>query len=276
MKKALLILAVSLLAFTANAGTITRSFNNLKEFDGINISNSFDATLIKGDDYSATVTIDTYYDDYLDVSIVGTVLYVRMKELPPSLKNLTRKTMDITITVPSITRLYLTGTASVTSDDEWVTPVEQFTLNLSGASKAEKLRISGAALKAEISDASKCSVIGDFISLDADISGASAATFSSEADDITLKTSGTSKATFVGKAESINAICTGSSYMEGSALKVNDAVIKCKGASKATIEAQESLDVDLTGASTCHYRSKNDALKVTPSISRASSFKKIN
>ncbi|MBQ7253170.1 MAG: DUF2807 domain-containing protein [Bacteroidales bacterium] len=276
MKKALLILAATMLAFTANAGTITRSFNNLKNFDGINISNSFDATLVQGDDYSATVTIDTYYEEYLDVSVVGTVLYVRLKELPHSIKNLTKKTMDVTITVPSITRLYLTGTATVTSDSEWISPVEQFTLNLSGASKAEKLRISGTALKAEISDASNCSVIGDFVSLDIDISGASAATFSSEAEEITLKATGTSKATLVGEAESINALCTGSSYMEGSSLKVNDAVIKCKGASKAVIEAQESLDVDLTGASTCHYRSKNDALKVTPSISRASSFKKIN
>ena len=276
MKKALLILAVSLLAFTANAGTITRSFNNLNKFDGINISNSFDATLVQGSDYSATVTIDTYYEEYLDVSVVGTVLYVRLKELPHSLKNLTKKTMDVTITVPSITRLYLTGTATATSDNEWVSPVEQFTLNLSGASKAEKLRISGTALKAEISGASNCSLIGDFVALDVDVSGASAVTLSSEAEDITLKATGTSKATLFGEADSINAICTGSSYLEGSSFKVNDAVIKCKGASKAIIEAQESLDVDLSGASTCHYRSKNDALKVIPNISRASSFKKIN
>lgn len=276
MKKALLILAVSLLAVTANAGTITRSFNNLKNFDGINISNTFNATLVQGDEFSATVTIDTYYDEYLDVSVVGTVLYVRLKDLPHSLKNLTRKTMDVTITVPSINRLYLSGSSYATSEYEWVSPMEPFGLNVSGASKTEKLRISGAALKIEVSGASNCSVIGDFASLDAEISGASATTFSGDAEDITLKLSGTSKATIIGTADNINAVCTGSSYLEGSTLKVNDAVIKCKGASKAIIEAQESLDVDLSGASTCHYRSKNDALKVIPNISRASSFKKIN
>lgn len=276
MKRAVLIMAAMILAISANAGTITRNFNNLKSFDVINISNAFEAEVIQSDDYSATVTIDTYYEDYLDVSVIGTVLYVRLKDAPRKLRDLTRKTMKVNIFVPSLQKIYLSGTATVRSTDQWTSPMEQFVVNLTGASKAEKLRLSGGALKAEVSGASTLGVTGDFATLDVDISGASAATFSGDAEDITVNATGTSKVTVIGDAESLNSNCAGSSYMDGSSLKVANATIKCSGASKTTIEANESLDVELKGASTCHYRSTNDALKVIPSISRASSFKKIN
>ena len=276
MKRAVLTLVAATLAISASAGTITRNFNNLKSFDGINISNSFDATIVQSDDYSATVTIDTYYEDYLDVSVIGTILYVRLKDTPHKLKELTRKTMKVTINVPSINRLYLSGASSARSDDQWINPMEPFTLSITGASKAEKLRLGGASLKADVSGASNGSVVGDFASVDLDISGASAFTISGDAEDIDVNTSGTSRATFIGKAESIESTSSGSSCMDGAALRVDTAVIKCSGASKATIEVNEALDVDLSGASTCHYRTKNDALKVVPSISRASSFKKLN
>ena len=276
MKRAVLLLVAMIMTLSANAGTITRNFTNLKRFDGINIGNAFDATVIQGDDYSATVTIDTYYEEYLDVSVIGTMLYVRLKETPRKLRDLSRKTMNVTISVPSLNKIYLSGTSSLRSTDLWTSPMDQFVVSVTGASKAEKLRISGGALKAEVSSAATLSVVGDFATLDVEISGASAATFSGNAEDITVNASGTSKVTVIGEADSITSTCSGSSFMDGSSLRVADATVKCSGASKTVIEAEESLDVDLKGASTCHYRSKNDALKVIPSISRASSFKKIN
>ena len=47
-------------------------------------------------------------------------------------------------------------------------------------------------------------------------------------------------------------------------------------AGKLKIDVNKRLEVNLTGASTCHYSSKNPSLEVVPSVSRASSFKKVN
>ena len=276
MKRILSVLVAAAIAFSANAGTIVKNFNHLNSFSGISISNTFDATLVQGDDYSASVTIDTDLVDWLDVSVVGNVLYVRLKENSDKIKELTRKAMKVTITTPSLVQIHLSGASTLRSDDLWESAMERFTLSLTGASKATKLRIGGSELKADVSGASNCSVIGDFAVLDIDISGASAITVSGQFDEIEAKASGTSKISLFGKADEIDFTCSGSSFLNGEKLNVNEAKLVCNGASKATIDVNNKLDVELTGASTCRYRTRNESLMITPSISRASSFKRIN
>ena len=275
-KRIVLSLAAMLVAVAAGAGTITKSFDNLKQFSGIQISNSFSATLIQADDYSARVTIDTDYAEYLDVSVVGNVLYVRLKETPRKLKNLTHKTMQVTICTPSLSQIHLTGASTLKSNDRWESPMEKFTLEMSGAAKAEKLYISGIQLKAEISGAAAGSVIGDFAELTVDSSGASAFLVNGSFGDVNALASGTSKITLMGKADAIECQFDGSSYLDAASFSVDDAKIECNGASKSCIDVSSRLDVTLTGVSTCHYSSKNAALEVIPSVSRASSFKKVN
>ena len=276
MKRLVIILAAVLAGFTASAGTVTKNFDNLKKFTGIQISNSFDATLIQSDDWSARVTIDTDYEEYLDVSVVGNILYVRLKDMPRRLKDLTRKTMKVTICTPSLNQIHLTGAVRLQSNDKWESPMEKFTLDLSGAAKAEKLYISGMELKADISGASNGTVMGDFAELDVDISGASAIFFNGNFSEIDVDASGTSKVSIMGTADSIESECSGTSLLDAAQLSVDSADIACSGASKATIDVNKRLEVNLTGASTCHYSSKNPSLEVVPSVSRASSFKKVN
>ncbi len=276
MKKIFTLIAALLIALGASAGTVTRNFNDLGSFDAINISSAFKATLIQSDRYAATVTIDTEYEQYMDVSVIGTVLYVRMKDLPVKLTNLKRKKMEVTICVPSLKRIYLSGAASLRSDDVWSCATERFVLSLSGAAKAEKLRITAVELGAEASGASVFSVVGDFATMEIALSGAAAATFSGNWNDISLDASGSSKGTFIGEAEQITATCSGASRLDGSLFKVDSAKLICTGASKSTIDVSELLDVELTGASTCYYRSDNASVRVVPSISRASSLKKKN
>lgn len=276
MKRLVIILAAVLAGFTASAGTVTKNFDNLKKFTGIQISNSFDATLIQSDDWSARVTIDTDYEEYLDVSVVGNILYVRLKDMPRRLKDLTRKTMKVTICTPSLNQIHLTGAVRLQSNDKWESPMEKFTLGLSGAAKAEKLYISGMELKADISGASSGTVMGDFAELDVDISGASAIFFNGSFSEIDVDASGTSKVSLMGKADSLDSDCSGTSLLDAAQLSVDAAEIRCSGASKATIDVNKRLEVDLSGASTCHYSSKNPSLEVIPSVSRASSFKKVN
>lgn len=277
MKRLLLTLSAAILAIcSANAGTVTRKFGDLKKFSGIQICNAFEATLMQGDDYSADVTIDTDLEEYLDVSVVGNMLYVRLKDAPLKLKKLDRKSMMVTITVPALSQISLTGASKLSSDDIWTSPMGKFTLEMSGASKAENLKIEGSELDANISGASSGTVTGDFAEIDAEISGASALFLVGSYDSVEAECSGASKISFIGSADSIHSECSGTSLLDAMQLKVKRAEIECSGASKATIDVEKRLEVELTGASNCQYRSENESLTVVPDISRASSLKKVN
>ncbi len=277
MKRLLLTLTAAILAIcSANAGTVTRKFGDLKKFSGIQICNSFEATLLQGDDYSAEVTIDTELEKYLDVSVVGQMLYVRLKDAPLKIKNLDRKNMQVTITVPSLTQISLTGASRLTSNDIWTSPMGKFTLEMSGASKAENLKIEGSKLDANISGAACGTITGDFAEIDAEISGASALFLVGSYDTVDAECSGASKISFIGSADSIHSECSGTSLLDAMQLKVKRAEIECSGASKATIDVEKRLEVELSGASNCQYRSENESLTVVPDISRASSLKKVN
>ena len=277
MKKIVLSLAAMLTALTLSAGSITKNYDNLKKFNAIQISDFFDATIVQSDEYSATVTIDTRYEEYLDVSVVGKMLYVRIKDHDPrvNLRNIARNSMKVTITAPELSQICLTGAASLTSPDLWVSPMERFTLVVSGAAKASNLRIEGVELAADVSGASSVGIEGDFNSVDIEISGSSALMLAGNYEDIEVEASGTSKVSISGNVENIESECNGSSFLDAVELKAEKAEIKCSGASKATIDVSRKLEVDLSGASSCHYRSSNNSLVVDPDVSRASSLKRI-
>ena len=277
MKRLFITIAAMLVFFAASAGTVTKNFNHLKRFNGIQICNAFRATLVQGDEYKAVVTIDTDYEEYLDVSVVGTVLYVRLKEngLRGNLRLLGRKKLMVTITCPELNQIYLTGSTLLTSDDLWTSPMEPFTLDLSGAAKAEKLRIEGSSLKASVEGSSNAVVTGDFATVEVGIGGSSSLFLLGNYEEVKVDAAGSSKVSFIGTADYIESRCKGSSVLDAMELKTDDAHITCSGASKATIFVRESLDVELKGASSCQYRSDSESLNVIPDISRASSFKRL-
>ena len=277
MKRLIISLASLLVCLAAGAGTVTKNFDNLKKFSGIQICNAFKATLVQGDEYKAVVTIDTDFEEDLEVSVIGSMLYVRIKDSDPraNIRSLSRKKFLVTITAPELSQINLTGTATLKSDDKWVSPMERFTLDLSGAAKASNLRLEGAELRATVSGGANAGVVGDFDQVQVESSGTSALFLIGNYEDITVESRGTAKVSFIGTAETLQSINTASSYLDAIELKVNEAGIKCSGASKATVNVNEKLDVELRGASTCQYRSGNESLSVTPDVSRASSFKRI-
>ena len=278
MKRFLITIVALFTCIAASAGTITKSFDNLKKFNGIQICNAFQATLVQGDEYKAVVTIDTAFEDKLEVCVIGTVLYVRLKEsgLSSNLRLLSKKKLLVTITCPELNQIYLTGNSLLTSYDLWTSPMETFTLDLSGSSKAEKLRIEGSTLKASVEGSSNATVTGDFSTVLIGIGGSSSLYMVGNYEDVKVDAAGSSKTSLIGTADYLEGECTGTSFMDAMELKTAEVAIKCYGASKATVFVKESLDVELKGASSCQYRSDSESLNVTPDISRASSFKRLH
>jgi hypothetical protein len=278
MKKHILTIIAALVAIKASAGTVTKNFDYLNKYSRINVSDSFKVTLVQGDEYKAVVTIDSALEEYLEVSVIGNVLYLRLKErdIKTNIRNIGKRKMEAIVSCPALSGIYLTGTASVTSPDKWVSPMERFTLEANSASKAEKLRIEGSELKVTLADAANAGISGNFGLIDATASGASVLFVTGEFGDVAAEAADASKISFIGTAETISATCTGTSFLDALELKVAEAAIECSVASKANLFVNEKLEVELKGASNCHYKSDNESLNVIPSVSRASSLKRIH
>ena len=278
MKRIVIALFAALATVSLAAGNVTKRFDSLNQFTGILVSDAFKINLVQGDEYTATVTIDSALEEYLDVAVIGKVLYVRLKErdIKTTIRNIGKRKMEATVTCPALSQIHLTGSASLSSPDKWVSPMEKFTLELTGASKADKLRLESGEIKVILGDAANAGINGDFQIVEASLSGASVLTMTGDYGDVSTKAEDASKASFIGTADSLEATCTATSFMDALELKTKEAVVECSGASKANVYVNEKFEIELNGASNCRYRSDNESLNVIPSVSRASSLKRIH
>ncbi len=278
MKRIVIALFAALTALSAAAGNVTKSFDKLSQFTGIQVSDAFKINLVQGDEYTATVTIDSALEEYLDVAVIGKVLYVRLKDrdIKTTIRNIGKRKMEATVTCPALSQIHLTGTASLSSSDKWVSPMEKFTLELTGASKADKLRLESGEIKVILGDAANAGINGDFQIVEAILSGASVLTMTGDYGDVTATAEDASKASFIGTADTIEATCTATSFLDALELKTSEASVECSGASKANVYVNDKFEIELNGASNCRYRSDNESLNVIPSVSRASSLKRIH
>ena len=277
MKKLFLAILASFVAICATAGTVTKHFDRLASFSRINISDFFKTSIVQSDECKVVVTIDSAVEDYLEVNVIGNVLYLRLKErdLKTTIRNISNLKMEATVFCPSLSAIYLTGAASVNSSDKWVSPMEKFTLEMNGATKAEKLRIEGMELKLILSDAANAGIAGNFETLDINATGASVLSMATDCSEVSAILEDTSKVSLIGNTEELAANCKGTSFLDALEMKAENATVECSGASKSNVYVNNKLEVELKGISNCHYRSGNESLVVIPSVSRASSLKRI-
>jgi hypothetical protein len=74
-----------------------------------------------------------------------------------------------------------------------------------------------------------------------------------DAADATLDVSGASRVTLDGTAQSLSINGSGASNLDMAGFTVNDANVELSGASKATIDVKDNLDIELSGASSLTY-----------------------
>jgi len=90
-------------------------------------------------------------------------------------------------------------------------------------------------------------------SLNTDLSGASSLRGDIEAGDTMFDVSGSSNVTLTGSAGDVNIDASGSSEVDLAGFSVQDANVEASGASRVTVNASGTLDVDASGASTIYY-----------------------
>ncbi|MFC1730692.1 head GIN domain-containing protein [candidate division KSB1 bacterium] len=93
-----------------------------------------------------------------------------------------------------------------------------------------------------------------FQKLEMSISGASNVDFKMNVDKLALIISGASDLTLIGTAESAKIEVSGASETKGLDFIIQDAMVEASGASEVSINAKESLAVEISGASTVTYK----------------------
>lgn len=275
MKKIFLFMA-AMVAFSANifAANITKDVE-VGNFTKIDVSYSFDITVVKSSEPSVTITVDEDYEPYLVVRVSHGVLFVGIDSarLPNRLsKNLGNKVFEAEIGVKELSGLSMSGATSFYSDE--VFEVLEFDGEFSGASNVKKLCVEAKEGDFDISGASKLNLNGVFDDCSLDASGASNVYIEGKFGELDIDCSGASKIVMDGQTKSMDLDGSGASKIDGAKMVCETAVVDLSGASSATVEVVKYLEVDLSGASKLYYNSSVGRLEVDDK-SGGASLKKI-
>jgi len=205
----------------------TREFD-FADFTRVDVGYAFEVDVTRADTHSVSITMNDNLFDYLDVTLSGTTLRIRML----SNHNYVRATRRASVTLPVLR-----------------------SLELSGASRGEVSGFSGGDdVDFEVSGASSLTLVG--IRVDGasfDVSGASRATGDITMADGDFSVSGASTVELEGRADDIRLEVSGASTARLADFPMKSADVRVSGASNATVDVSDRLDIDISGASRLVY-----------------------
>ena len=165
------------------------------------------------------------------------ILEISFSKLPLKVKQKNRnKVAKAVIKLPELHYVALSGASKLSSNDQFSSPMQSFTLELSGGSAITNLNI--------------------------------------EAPDVNVKLSGASKAVVSFRSSDVKAELTGASRLDVVG-RTTDFTVQCNGASTINVCPLEELTVDLGGASKCVYYGNSEDLRIkSDKIGGASTLKR--
>lgn len=284
MKKIFLSLLV--MAFTITAAFAQKSVTKNYRFDnitGIDASYTYNVKVTKGNSDKVEVICPDYLEEYLDIKSFNGILYLRM-QLPRNFRHPRNSSQEIVVNMQmkSIRSIELSGASSISAQGEFTT--DNMSYDLSGASSARGLNISGRYIKVDCSGASnltqtgsfgkmdldcsgasKLSVNGDIAEISGEVSGATQFNYNGTSTNIDMEASGASKATLKGRAKSVKYGCSGASYINSKEMQAENASVSASGASKVSIYATQVLKADASASSSVSYYGSPKQIITKPS-----------
>ena len=274
MKKILMMMAL-FIAFGANADNkfITKNYD-YTGFTGIQIGNAFEANIVKSDSYTIKFDINEKYEEYLRVKVDNGVLKISLENVPIKKFNISSGDLKVTIALPEITMLKVSGACKVYFKGDFSIAMGKFKCYMSGASKVYGLNISCSECNTEVSGASHLEMATTCDKADIEIDGASKILIQANANEMKVDARGAAKAEITGIVREFDIEGSGASVITADKTSAENAKVDLSGASVAKVNAAATLNVDLSGASKCYYKD-NSELNLRTEISRGASLKKL-
>lgn len=260
-------------SFAAEVIVVKKTYD-LRDFNQIEVSNSYELTIKIGPTYSVTVEASEELETALQVTNVDGTLVFGLGKTQVKLK---KPILRAVVEMPALLGLSTAGAAKVTIEDELEVP-NSFTLKMAGASKLVKgIVVDAQTLTVNTSGAAEAGINTHSIEVNITASGASNLAFDAEMTDLNLDLSGTAVLNWkAGSVENLNLNVSGASaYMgEGIPAKVVNATVS--GSSNAKVFVKETLTAKCTGASTFTYYTAGDINIKDIEVARASTLKHVS
>ena len=257
MKKSILVLAAFLFTFVlADADTVKKTYK-MDGFSGIQADDAFVIVVERSDQFKIEVEITEEFLPYLVVKNRAGILEFSFSKLPMKLKQKNRKKVaKAVIQLPELTYVGLAGASTLSSNDQFSSPMQPFAIELSGGSDITNLNVEAPEVSVKLSGASKAIVSFRSSDAKADLTGASRLDVVGRTVDFTVKVNGASK---------VNA----------EAFEAKNVDVKAAGASTVRVCPVEELTVELGGASKCEYYGDSEDLRIkSDKIGGASTLKR--
>jgi hypothetical protein len=263
----LTVLAIAVISANAEEKTKTYDFGDIT---GINAGYNYQIHITEGRSGKVKVVYDENMEKYLDVeySVASKRLNLFMSDdIQRLFRNRSYDPIHVYVEMDDISIINLSG--AVKADFKGTFKTESLDMELSGASSASGLEISGHTLEVECSGASNLDMTGRFSNeIEIDLSGASNIDYNGGAEKLNADISGASNMNCFGDFRTLKISCSGASNadIEGIGLKAD---YDCSGASN--IEAKKfvvrTAEVELTGASKAKVHATSE---LRHNVSRAS------
>ena len=273
---------------------------NCKDFNKLDLSHTVKAKVVKSDTYKVEVTLPTEFKEYLKVYVKDGELKIRMSDdlnFNARVQNKYKNwTFTAEIAMPELRGLEMSGASEFECEDTFDLGREDFSLELSGASKIKSLNVNGVELEAEVSGAANYKFAGNFRKADLEVSGAAEGQWMINADYLELDASGAGKTklngdfgeirldasgacdiALNGNANRLEVDASGACNVRAMGLKAQDVFVDATGASNCHLNAESSLTIDnASGAANIRYKAPKDLGVRLKSIGRAASVKRVD
>jgi hypothetical protein len=198
-------------------------------FTAVEVDHAFTVDITRSDSFGVSVTTNENLVDYVDVTLVGDTLRIRME---PG-HSFSRSTRRATVSMPELTSLRLSSASR--GEVTGLHTEGTLELDLSSASTVELRDITAGRGILEVSGASSISGEAEFTEVAMDVSGASTVRLSGSAREADIRVSGASSGRLAD-------------------FPIENASVDASGASNVTIDVSGTLDLEVSGASRLTYR----------------------
>ena len=269
-------LAVTLALFSGavlSAQTRELDFSNLAEFNGIEVSDDFEVTVVPSNFYSAKVTVDDVLSGFVMVYVKQKTLYVNVDErkIPSHVKklykgrNASKAVYRAVVQVPTLEALTIRDNAIVSTNEAFKSKTFALKTTDSGLLKGINIEAptvtldmekkSSASVTVSACDALTVTTAGTSLlklshtSKDLQLNAKGSSEIESAGDCITLGvTSGNaSKVNATGTAKALNIDAAGSCNVDLSGVEAEEAQVIINNSAKVNQAASQKISIDVTG-----------------------------
>lgn len=253
----------------------TVSVNEFSGFRKIDIGDSFDVSVVRGEKNTVKLSVDELISEYVSSYVKDNTLYVDLdeKSFSPELKKTFRgknaivPVMRAEITVKYLDTLYLHEKAVLDNAGPLFSD-DSVSIVMDGNSMISNLTFKGELLTLDMSKSSSADIVAEAGSLSASLVGAATMNLKYNTETFLLNTTGSASAKTAGESEKcsvysessseikmegktshLNIVGRGMSVINADALETSGASVSLAGPSHCIVDAADALRVDISGGS---------------------------